>query len=175
MWRADSLEKCLVLGKTEGNRRREWQRMRWLDSITLSGDMNLSNLWEMVEGRGVCCAADPKSWTRLSRWTTAGWIWSLYQNLKGVSKARRKSDWDNGKNQKRLRSVSSMSNMVQLVPGLEELICGGVILAHESKSHWIFPWILECSCIDWPAFQLAVTYPAVYFFFFLSLRINTVQ
>ena len=55
--------------------------------------------------------------------------------VKGVSKARRNSDCDNGKNQRRLRSVSSMSDRVQFVPGLEELICGGVILAHESKSH----------------------------------------
>ena len=49
MWRADSLEKTLVLGKIEGKRRRGWQRKRWLDSITDSVDMNLSKLREMVE------------------------------------------------------------------------------------------------------------------------------
>ena len=43
MGKADSLEKNLMLGKTEGKRRRGWQRMRWLDSITNSMDMNLSN------------------------------------------------------------------------------------------------------------------------------------
>ena len=55
--RADSLEKTLMLGKIEGKRRRGWQRIRWLDSITDSVDMNLSKLWEIVEDRGVRYAA----------------------------------------------------------------------------------------------------------------------
>ena len=66
--RADSLERTLMLGKIEG-KRRGWQRIRWLDSITVSVNMNLSNLWEVVEDRGVCCAAVhevTKSWTWLS-------------------------------------------------------------------------------------------------------------
>ena len=52
MRRADSLEKTLMMGKIEDKRRRGWQRMRWLDSITDSMDMNLSNLQEIVEDRG---------------------------------------------------------------------------------------------------------------------------
>ena len=57
MRRADSLEKTLMLGKTEGKRRRGQQRMRWLDSITESMDMNFSKLHEILKGRGAWCAA----------------------------------------------------------------------------------------------------------------------
>ena len=57
MRRADSLEKTLMLGKIEGKRRRGWQRMRWLDSITDSMNMTLSKLQEIVNDRSlVCCS-----------------------------------------------------------------------------------------------------------------------
>ena len=73
MWRTNSLEKTLMLGKIEGKRRRGWQRMKWLDSITNSVDMNLSKLREIVKERkpGMLQSIGvAKSQTCLSDWTT---------------------------------------------------------------------------------------------------------
>ena len=73
MQRANSWENILILGKMEGNGRRGWQRIRWLESITNSANINLRKLWGTVEDRGACPAADHEvanSQVRLSNWTT---------------------------------------------------------------------------------------------------------
>ena len=77
LWRADSFEKTLMLGKIEGRRRRERQRMRWLDSITDSMDMGLGRFQQLVMDREAWRAVIhgvSKSWTQLSNWTERLWM-----------------------------------------------------------------------------------------------------
>ena len=93
MWRTDSLEKTLMLGKIEGRRRRGWQRMGWLNGITDCMDMSLSKPWELVMDRKAWCAAVhrvAKSQTQLRDWTELN---LALRTPRIVWKAKRYKNW----------------------------------------------------------------------------------
>ena len=95
MWRADSFEKTLMLGKIEG-RRRGRQRMRWLAGITDSTNMSLGNFWELVIDREVWCAvvhSVARSRTRLSDWTELNAVFYINLHFKLRTRIQGKIMW----------------------------------------------------------------------------------
>ena len=113
--RTDSLEKTLMLGNIEGQRRRGWQRMRWLDGITDSMDMSLSKLRELLidrEAWGAAVHGVTKSQTWLSNWTEPNWTELMAQTVKNPPSMWETCAWSLGCEDPLENGMTTQSNIL---------------------------------------------------------------